>query len=327
VPGRDIFISYSREDRPAARHFAKCFADEGFSVWWDATLQAGQTFDEVIERELRDAKAVVVRWSPRSVRSRWVRAEATLADRSNKLCPAIIEACDRPIIFELTHTADLADWSGDMSDPRWRTYVDDLSDLVGRSNEPASEPVVERRTAKPAARRQAPTDHPFRGFAEERRATRLQDDQPASPARSKRGAPRAAPFLPSSDDDDGDHTQFYVSPEPPKQAMPPEDIDDEFHCLEIADGQKRYVVSPVGLKIGRTPPADIVIPDPGVSRTHCTVELAGDKLRVTDLNSTNGTYIEGKRIAESALLEIGGVLRVGNVSLRHEVRTRASLAA
>ena len=65
LSGRDIFISYSREDRPAARHFAKCFADEGFVVWWDATLQAGETFDEVIERELKAARAVVVLWSPR----------------------------------------------------------------------------------------------------------------------------------------------------------------------------------------------------------------------------------------------------------------------
>ena len=92
----DIFISYSREDRAAARHFSECFAREGFSVWWDAALRSGETFDEVIERELRGAKAVVVLWSPRSVTSRWVRAEATLADRRNKLVPAIIEACDRP---------------------------------------------------------------------------------------------------------------------------------------------------------------------------------------------------------------------------------------
>ena len=87
MSGRDIFISYSREDRPAARHFAESFAREGFSVWWDAVLRSGETFDEVIEKELRAAKAVVVLWSPRSVASRWVRAEATLADRGNKLVP------------------------------------------------------------------------------------------------------------------------------------------------------------------------------------------------------------------------------------------------
>ena len=109
----DIFLSYARQDRGTARLFADGLVAEGFSVWWDASLRSGETFDEVIERNLRDAKAVVVLWSPASVASRWVRAEATLADRRNKLAPAIIEPCDRPIIFELTHTADLTRWKGD----------------------------------------------------------------------------------------------------------------------------------------------------------------------------------------------------------------------
>ncbi len=62
-----------------------------------------------------------------------------------------------------------------------------------------------------------------------------------------------------------------------------------------------------------------------VSRAHCLVELAADKLRVTDLNSTNGTYIDNKRIERSEILAVGSVLRVGNVSFEHEVRTRAEM--
>ena len=121
----------------AARHFAKCVG-EGFNVWWDAVLRSGQTFDEVIEEQLRAAKAVVVLWSPRSVTSRWVRAEATLADRGNKLVPVIIEACNLPIIFELTHAADLSTWNGDTSDASWQTLVSDLRRLVGHDEEGAA---------------------------------------------------------------------------------------------------------------------------------------------------------------------------------------------
>jgi len=66
LSGVDIFLSYARIDRAAARMFAEAFADEGFSVWWDAALHSGETFDEVIERNLREASAVVVLWSPRS---------------------------------------------------------------------------------------------------------------------------------------------------------------------------------------------------------------------------------------------------------------------
>ena len=135
MSGPDIFISYSREERPAARHFAECFTREGFAVWWDAALRSGETFDEVIERELRAAKAVVVLWSPRSVASRWVRAEATLADRANKLVPVIIESCSLPIIFELTQASDLANWTGDTDDSRWQMLVDDLRRLVDLQKE------------------------------------------------------------------------------------------------------------------------------------------------------------------------------------------------
>ena len=117
----DVFISYSREDRSHARRFAERFTEEGLAVWWDAALHSGETFDEVIETALKTAKAVVVLWSPRSVSSRWVRAEATLADRQNKLVPVTIEPCDRPIIFELTHTSDLSHWDGSTTDPAWRT--------------------------------------------------------------------------------------------------------------------------------------------------------------------------------------------------------------
>src|SRR4029453_4749058 len=110
--------------------FAEGLADEGFSVWWDASLAPGETFDEVIEQKLRDAGAVVVLWSPRSVASRWVRAEATLADRRKKLAPAIIEPCDRPTIFELTHAADLCEWTGDINDIHWQAFMEDLRRLI-----------------------------------------------------------------------------------------------------------------------------------------------------------------------------------------------------
>jgi hypothetical protein len=102
----DIFLSYNREDAGAARFFAEAFAREDLEVWWDQTLHSGETYDEVTEAALRSAKAVVVLWSPRSVASHWVRAEATIAHRAKTLIPATIESCDKPVMFELTQTAE-----------------------------------------------------------------------------------------------------------------------------------------------------------------------------------------------------------------------------
>jgi TolB-like protein len=128
----DVFLSYSREDQAIARRYADALAREGFTVWWDQALNPGETFDQVTSDALRSARAVVVLWSRRSVESRWVRSEATQADRHGTLMPVMIESCERPILFELTHTADLSGWDGSATDPHWRSFVDSLRRFVGR---------------------------------------------------------------------------------------------------------------------------------------------------------------------------------------------------
>jgi TolB-like protein len=135
---KDVFLSYNREDQSRARLFAEAFESEGLSVWWDVTLRSGEAYDEVTEAALRGAGAVVVLWSPRSVVSRWVRAEATLADRIKTLVPAMIEACERPIMFELTQTPDLTHWQGDPSDAVWRGFLDDVRRHVAAHAPPPS---------------------------------------------------------------------------------------------------------------------------------------------------------------------------------------------
>lgn len=60
-----------------------------------------------------------------------VRAEATIADRAGTLMPAMIEPCQRPVMFELRLAADLTGWHGDAADPRWQGFVDDVRTLTG----------------------------------------------------------------------------------------------------------------------------------------------------------------------------------------------------
>jgi TolB-like protein/Flp pilus assembly protein TadD len=131
LAGPDIFISYNREDVATARAFRDALAQQGYEVWWDATLRSGETYDEVTEAALRAARAVVVLWSPRSVTSRWVRSEATIADRNKALVPVTIESCDRPVMFELMQTAELSHWQGDADDPAWLAFLDDVRRKCG----------------------------------------------------------------------------------------------------------------------------------------------------------------------------------------------------
>jgi TolB-like protein len=131
LPGPDIFLSYNREDAAIAKLFADAFAREGFDVWWDQTLRSGETYDDVTEAALRAAKAVAVLWSPRSVASHWVRAEATIAHRAKTLVPATIETCDKPVMFELTQTADLSHWRGEAGDAAWLAFLGDVRRMAG----------------------------------------------------------------------------------------------------------------------------------------------------------------------------------------------------
>ncbi len=158
----DIFLSYNREDQATARRFAEAFEAQGFEVWWDATLRSGEAYDEVTEKALREAKAVVVLWSKKSVVSRWVRAEATLADRNKTLVPAMIEPCDRPIMFELTQTAELAHWQGAPSDRAWLAFLADVERFIAKDRAPSQVPAQDAKTPsvppdKPGARGDAPS--------------------------------------------------------------------------------------------------------------------------------------------------------------------------
>ena len=127
----DVFISYNREDAAMAQIYADALTGAGLVVWWDATLRSGEDYDAVTENSLRTAKAVVVLWSPRSVNSRWVRAEATIADRGHTLMPVMIEACDRPVMFELKQTVEMFHWRGDVQDKAWLAFVADLRHKIG----------------------------------------------------------------------------------------------------------------------------------------------------------------------------------------------------
>lgn len=82
--------------------------------------------------------------------------------------------------------------------------------------------------------------------------------------------------------------------------------------------------------VGRAPGCDLVLADAQLSRTHCRVQLVGRTTLITDLNSTNGTFVNDQLIAESAVLPVGGYLRIGHhvfqLALRSVREVEAALA-
>lgn len=72
-------------------------------------------------------------------------------------------------------------------------------------------------------------------------------------------------------------------------------------------------------RIGRSEESDIVLNDPSVSRTHAVVEIAAGRATLRDLDSTNGTFLNGRRIRAETLRD-GDEVQLGNTRLRFEAR-------
>lgn len=127
----DIFISYKREDKTEAKTLAESLEQVGWTVWWDPQLRAGERFDEVIEREINNAKCVVVLWSRLAIQSQYVKDEATYALSLNKLIPVAIEEVSPPFRFQGLHTLSLAGWRGLASALPFQKLIVDIEKLIG----------------------------------------------------------------------------------------------------------------------------------------------------------------------------------------------------
>jgi putative nucleotidyltransferase with HDIG domain len=85
--------------------------------------------------------------------------------------------------------------------------------------------------------------------------------------------------------------------------------------LALGDGKRAT--------IGRSEACDLQVPDDGVSRTHCLIENKGDRLILTDLGSSNGTFVNGQPVV-SCYLHNADQLRIGLATI--EVRTVGRVA-
>ena len=142
----DVFISYARSDEAVARRVAKALQASGLSVWWDADLPAHRAYSDVIERNLEQAKAVVVLWSKTAAASQWVRAEADVARNAGKLVQGQLDGTLPPMPFNQIQSANLKGWRGSSAHAGWAKLKASAHSLVS-----GEEPPTAART-KPRAR-------------------------------------------------------------------------------------------------------------------------------------------------------------------------------
>ena len=135
----DVFISYKAEDRRRIQPLVQALQTEGYSVWWDQHIGAGDDWRQTIESQLDAAKCVVVAWSKHSVgpEGQFVRDEATRAQKRRVYVPVTIDSVRIPLGFGESHATSLRGWRGDPSDPRYQAVLSAVRRVAGGGSEEA----------------------------------------------------------------------------------------------------------------------------------------------------------------------------------------------
>lgn len=96
--------------------------------------------------------------------------------------------------------------------------------------------------------------------------------------------------------------------------------DAAIWCIDVEKGTKQLrglhvdILGPV--VVGRSASSDIVIEQPFVSATHARFTIQGPALVLEDLESTNGTLVNGHLISQPVTLRDGDEVQVGDVIMR-----------
>jgi hypothetical protein len=73
-----------------------------------------------------------------------------------------------------------------------------------------------------------------------------------------------------------------------------------------------------GALFGRTDRADIRVEDPFASSSHARIDNRGGTMYLEDMGSTNGTYLNGRKVQSAERLDVGDTIRIGDSEYRYE---------
>ena len=128
----DIFISYSRNDRDRCTAIRDHLEALKVSVWFDAGIGAGSSFDREIEREIEAAKALLVLWTEESVESDWVRNEARTGKERSGLIAVQLRACQLPLEFRSVQAEILEEGAEGTDNLVWLNILTRIGELLDR---------------------------------------------------------------------------------------------------------------------------------------------------------------------------------------------------
>ena len=120
-------------------------------------------------------------------------------------------------------------------------------------------------------------------------------------------------------DEGAETTQTYTPEEIADEEGPLDEIAAEGPALVVRSGGGRagehFIPQGDRTTIGRSPDNDIFLDDVTVSRKHAVVLQSGGELRIEDLGSLNGTFVNRRRIDAATRLESGDEVQIGKYRL------------
>ena len=112
----------------------------------------------------------------------------------------------------------------------------------------------------------------------------------------------------------GGRTMIYSTSERQAEQLQEPARSDQRTALLLIDG-KRLVVGASGVTMGRSRQCEVTVDDPNVSRQHAEIRPRGGSWVLTDLGSTNGSQLNGRRLDQPMVLKPGDQIELGTTTL------------
>ena len=93
------------------------------TVWWDRELNAGDSFEDAIDKAILKSSCVVVVWSRHSIESQWVRNEALEGMERQILVPVLIDDVRVPVAFKQLQSINFLDWPNRYDETEYNDLV------------------------------------------------------------------------------------------------------------------------------------------------------------------------------------------------------------
>lgn len=331
-----VFISYShRADSGYVGRLAAHFAAAGVEAWYDKEIVHGDRWTRAIREKIDTCSVFVVVMTPDAEQSEWVDIEISQARQMNRpILPLLLEGHR---FFTLANV-QYADVTGGVmpgvafmtalrrltSEPRkldsladgkvFRDVIHptDLQIALQREASNRMAVLTDGRTLVPNRYfiELSPNDHGR--FVPYAAALAQELAQAQADFIGEQGMTVVGDVIVEIErGDDLDSGLFRMSAE--VYPTSPEPVGERNPHLVASDG-RRYPLTVGQTVIGRGEQADIRLPDIGIARRHARFDFDGAQITLTDLGSTNGTMVNGRRIS-AIVLDPGDMIQLGTTML------------